>query len=29
LYSKTMPRHHEYCEYGKFLEDVNNAARVL
>ena len=29
LYSKTMPRHHEYCEYGKFLEDVHNAARVL
>ena len=29
LYSKTMPRHHEYCEYGKFLEDVHSAARVL
>ena len=29
LYSLTMPRHSEYCEYGKFLEDVHSAARVL
>ena len=29
LYSLTMPRHSEYCEYGKFLEDVHNATRVL
>ena len=29
LYSKTMPRHNEYCEYGKFLEDFHNATGVL
>ena len=29
LYSKTMPRHNEYCEYGKFLADVHNTGGVL
>ena len=29
LNSKAVPRHNDYCEFGKFLKQVDNATGVL